>query len=356
MTSHGLSFLLCLLILFVQAHPCTAEPETKISPEAKRYLLRALRIIQKQAINNDKIDFALEKKKALKLAKDAKAPKDTYPAIRALLAKLPDRHSALVVPESEPVQAKGAADRRRPAQYKLPVPANQLQPSGRIISHGGQKVAYLLVPGLVTYEEAAIMQYAEGLRGILASLNKEEPAGWIVDLRRNTGGNNWPMLAALGPLLGHGVIGHFCSPKTKTCAWVYEDDKLSVTGSSRKWLPYPLSAAGGGNVEIRGLPPEAVLIGKNTISAGEIVAIAFKGHPGTRFFGEDTSGRTTAVKGYELTDHAVLFLAVEDDADRNGNRYPEGIHPDEYVMQNGQTQNDPVVESANNWILGKIAK
>lgn len=348
------TFLLVLLIISGQALACAAEHEAINASEAKRYLLRALRIIRKQAIYSNKINFAVEKKKALRLTKDARAPKDTYPVIRAVLAKLPGRHSALVIPESELAEAKVSADSRKSAQYKLPVPANQLSPAGQMLRHGAQNIGYLLVPGLIAYDEATLMHYAERLRSILAELNKAQPHGWIVDLRRNTGGNNWPMLAALGPLLGHGVIGHFCSPRAKTCAWIYEDDKISVTSSSRKWLPYPLSAAGGGEVQLCDFPPVAVLIGKNTISAGEIVAIAFKGRPNTRFFGENTAGLTTAVKGYELIDHAVLFLAVEEDADRNGNRYPDGIHPDELTMQGEQTQKDPVVESATNWISKRV--
>ena len=30
---------------------------------------------------------------------------------------------------------------------------------------------------------------------------------WIVDLRGNYGGNIWPMIAGVGPVLGEGIIG-----------------------------------------------------------------------------------------------------------------------------------------------------
>ena len=31
--------------------------------------------------------------------------------------------------------------------------------------------------------------------------------GWIVDLRTDGGGNMWPMMAGLGPILGEGIMG-----------------------------------------------------------------------------------------------------------------------------------------------------
>ena len=36
--------------------------------------------------------------------------------------------------------------------------------------------------------------------------------GWIVDLRGNGGGNMWPMLAGIGPILGEGIAGYFIDP------------------------------------------------------------------------------------------------------------------------------------------------
>ncbi len=346
MISFCLAFLFVVLMLLGQALPCLAEQKQSMSPAAKNYLLKALNIIKKQALNSESMDFNSQKLKALELARGAKTPQDTYPAIRHVLAELPDHHSALVVPQPAP---------ETPGRFKLPVPAKQLEPSGQIIE-GDHKVAYLLVPGLIAYDTADIMRYAERLRGILVKLENEKPEGWIVDLRSNTGGNNWPMLAALGPLFGSRVLGYFRCPKTKPHPWIYEDDKISVMDSSRRWLHSPISASRGGRLNIRELPPVAVLISRNTISAGEIVCIAFKGRPNTRFFGNDTCGLTTAVYPFELPDHAVLFLAVANDADRNGHCYPGGISPDQYIMQDTQGQKDSAVESARDWISSKIAE
>ncbi len=333
-----------------------AGEKAGISAEAKSYLLSAIKIIQTHAINRDKLDFKLERQKALELAKHARTPQDTYPAIRSLLGKLPDHHSALIIPV--PVSPENPATKGTSAWSRLPTPENQAPPSGKIISKDGKNFAYLLVPGLIANGEEAVMQYSEKLRSTMVDLSKSKPDGWMVDLRPNKGGNNWPMLAALGPLLGDGVIGHFCYKNRTRSAWVYKND--SITVSDGEWLGSPLSASKGGHLELEKPPPVAVLIGKDTNSAGEIVAIAFKGRPDTRFFGDNTCGRTTAVRGYELKDQAVLFLAIEDDADRNLKRYPDGVHPDEYIKQEkdergtsgSSVASDKVVETAANWLAG----
>jgi C-terminal processing protease CtpA/Prc len=45
--------------------------------------------------------------------------------------------------------------------------------------------------------------------------------GWIVDLRGNSGGNMWPMVAGIGPILGEGIIGHFVNSRDLWVAWEY---------------------------------------------------------------------------------------------------------------------------------------
>lgn len=341
-----------LLCLSNVGAPCHADTGENVHLSVEEYLLQALDIIGSQAIGRKHLDFDYEKQVALKRTKSAVNFEDTYPAIRAVLDKLPDRHSALVAPVLDPKSRMSKAGQSGSQRYKMPVPVNQLKPCGKVIKRQGKKFAYISVPGLVAYDLASLGNYATSLRRLIVEESKSSPSGWVVDLRRNTGGNNWPMLAALAPLLGDGTIGYFCSTTARSCAWILKDDELTVTESPRHWLDTPLSARSGGCVEIQNGMPVAILIGKNTISAGEIVAIAFKGRPNTKFFGEKTGGLTTAVQGFELVNHAVLFLAVEEDADRNGVLYPTGIEPDEILVQNSSVKGtDSVLTAATSWLL-----
>ena len=52
--------------------------------------------------------------------------------------------------------------------------------------------------------------------------------GWIVDLRSNGGGNLYPMLAALAPLLGPGPLLGYRDRHGRTDSWVIDDDGTVV--------------------------------------------------------------------------------------------------------------------------------
>jgi len=54
-------------------------------------------------------------------------------------------------------------------------------------------------------------------------------AGWIVDLRGNTGGNLWPMLASVGPILGEGVA---CGVSTANVGFQLGTGSLGLTVST----------------------------------------------------------------------------------------------------------------------------
>lgn len=46
--------------------------------------------------------------------------------------------------------------------------------------------------------------------------NRDDPAGWIVDLCGNGGGNMWPIIAGVGSVLGDDLLGFFISPTGRT--------------------------------------------------------------------------------------------------------------------------------------------
>jgi carboxyl-terminal processing protease len=54
--------------------------------------------------------------------------------------------------------------------------------------------------------------YAREVQGHLHQLEAAGARGWVIDLRRNDGGNMWPMLAGLTPLLGATDYGSFFDP------------------------------------------------------------------------------------------------------------------------------------------------
>lgn len=100
-------------------------------------------------------------------------------------------------------------------------------------------------------------------------------------------------------------------------------------------------------VVLPGVPPVAVLIDGGTASSGEAIAVAFRGRPDTRFFGEATFGVSNSTFPYKLSDGAELYLVIAVDLDRNGTEYNLGVQPDEEIPW---ASDDPVLHAALDWL------
>jgi carboxyl-terminal processing protease len=71
--------------------------------------------------------------------------------------------------------------------------------------------------------DVQFVAYETKLQKIIANLDKSHPVGWVVDLRGNVGGNMWPMLAGVGPVLGEGDdLGEFFTTEGHA-VWRYRD-------------------------------------------------------------------------------------------------------------------------------------
>jgi C-terminal processing protease CtpA/Prc len=194
-------------------------------------------------------------------------------------------------------------------------------------------------------------RYSEKLQRIIAELDSAQPSGWVVDLRGNVGGNMWPMLAGIGPVLGESLnLGGFLDISGAIATWSYHDGiaGLSINGNeSAQTGPLP-----GKPYRLRATPAVAVLVDSATGSSGEAVAIAFRGRARTRFFGGRTGGFSTVNQFFALADGAILNITVGVDIDRSGKVYLDGVSPDELLHGGAaiSSEKDPVVQAAINWL------
>ena len=171
------------------------------------------------------------------------------------------------------------------------------------------------------------------------------PCGWIVDLRDDPGGDDVPMLLSVGPIVGSGRVLGFRNDRGLTSYVSYRNGVLAGAGETSR---SPLFIS-----NFMPAPPVAILIGSSTISAGEAVAIAFRGRPNTRSFGEVTSGATGSPQSYDMPDGAVIRVSVARDVDRFGNTYDLGVVPD--VSISFAAGSGAVVEAANKWLSSTAA-
>jgi C-terminal processing protease CtpA/Prc len=161
--------------------------------------------------------------------------------------------------------------------------------------------------------------------------------GWIVDLRGNGGGNMWPMIAGVGPVLGEGIIGWIVYNNREYEREYRDGGALSLNEAFAQVAnPYTL---------LKPLPRVAVLTDGLVNSAGEAIAVYFKGRPETRSFGTPTCGHHHLLQGFVLSDRSTLSLTTAQHADRTKRLYGGPIAPDETIGNPEQ-----VVERAIAWL------
>lgn len=303
-----------------------------LSPKPSEYLSEVLNIIQRNALHRDSVDWPRVKKQAKRMATKAKNYGDCHSAIRFALDQLGDKHSLLVPASIAKVWSQGSLGGAK----NFPITSGEMLEG---------KYAYLTMPYFSSGNKENMVHFADQLHNLLERLDQANPQGWILDLRGNQGGNCWPMLAGIGPLLGQGVSGYFVYPQQERTpsAWFYEGGRAgegnkALTEVSR--IPYQLRQT---------LPPVAVLTGPSTASSGEVITVAFCKRPNTRSFGEPTAGLSTGNETYPLADGAMLVLTTSIYADREKVPYGKKIMPDE-LIEGATEENDVVLEAAKRWL------
>ena len=339
---------------------------TAITPDAAAFLDNAIDIMRQHALHAEGIDWVALRAEAFKRAGGAFNPIDTYPAIYWALVQLGDPGSHLRLPPGlypDQIallqQAEKEAEASAPAgtRTETPVPTpfvSRRLPEGHVVTAQGKKFGYVVLPRCSAKDNDGLLLYAADVRRILADLETQNPGGWIVDLRGNTGGNMWPMLTGIGPILGDGVVGSFVAADGNI-PWFYQDGKTGTRNpAGLETVSLTLEDA---PVLVTPSAPVAVLVDSSTASSAEAITIAFHGRPDTRFFGSRTAGKSTAVQPFKLDDGAELYLTTAIDADRTGKQFPDGFTPDEVFPSTTVMpleNNDPVVQAAQTWLVASI--
>ena len=187
-------------------------------------------------------------------------------------------------------------------------------------------------------DEKQIIAFQNNIQQKIKQVDKPSMRGWIVDLRGNFGGNMWPMLAGIGPLLSGDTVGYFVDPNENLSVWRYNQGKAINEGTIRTEIKdfYQLKKKN---------PIVAVLTDSVTASSGEAIAVAFKKRVNTKSFGGPTRGVSSGNEPFYLSDGSHVILTTTLFADRKLTKYGSSIEPDVKI-----TNNVELIKQAINWI------
>jgi len=282
----------------------------------------AINIIETNSIMRDSINWTDFKSAIFKQEEKVKSKEDRYRIIQIALKSLNDRHSFFIQPDPD-TNETSSADSNIRCEYKLL----------------NQKVGYINIPSCQG-DCTVVNMYVRQINLALEKLDKNQLSGWIIDLRTNGGGNMWPMVLGLGPLIGEGIFGYFVNPDNTYTPWLFHN---GVVFQGKDTMMYQARGLKLNNRDKK----IAVLINETTASAGEAVAISFIGKDKTRLFGCSTRGVSTANKGFPLSDGSCIVLTVSKMADRTKKIFGATIAPDEV---SSQCHGERLIEIASQWI------
>jgi hypothetical protein len=289
---------------------------------AQAYLSEILSIMRNNALTRNEVDWGNLESEVNQLAADAKSIRDTYPAITRALQLLNTNHSFLT-------SSSG---------FIITYPSTLRCDEELVFNQSADDdIGYIKVDGFASSDATESKEFATSIQARIALQDNASITGWIVDLRDNSGGNMWPMIAGLGPLFEGSILGHFIDPDEDIVSWGYQNG-ASYLGESRIVAvdkPYSLVVP---------LPQIAVLSSQRVASSGEATLIAFKKQFNVRTFGSDSCGLSTANSSFDLSDGSILFLTTAIMADREQQKYGGSVEVDQ------PTTSENTMEAAVTWL------
>ena len=270
------------------------------------YVRYCVKLPDGQALYADTPEWKATRDSILAAAKSLASMDEAHDAVSKAAAVAGGKHSRLVAPVTDT------------ASYE------EVAPQVKLLDGN---VAYVVVPAH-SGVKVSNTEYIDTILDFLQANN--DASGVVLDLRDNRGGNMYPMIAAVSPLLPDGVL-------------------LSFKGRKRTMpipLDYVLTTSNLGDVAIEKFPestPVAILINEWTASSGEATLLCFRGLDNVRTFGAPTAGYASANTMKNLADGYQLLITTSCDMARTGEVFcDDPIAPD--------VPTDTPLEDALAWI------
>ena len=272
------------------------------------YVKSSIRKMDKYALYADG-DWCTARKTYLSEAKTLDSFEDAHELVKRALAVAGGKHSTLLAPVTDTT----AYEELAPEAYMLDDGIAYV----KLPAHSGVKVS----DSVYTHTVLNFLQ------------SHLDASGVVIDLRDNRGGNMYPMISAVAPLLPDGTLLRFKTRK----------------GTSLNTLEFVLRSSGLNQADISKFPegtPVAILINDWTGSSGEATLLCFRGLENTRTFGIPTAGYASANLTFPMADDYLLIITTGCDVARTGEVFcDDPITPD--------VETETPLEDAVAWIQNK---
>jgi carboxyl-terminal processing protease len=313
-----------------------------IVDSVKSYLDQSLNIIEANALNSKKVNWKKLRENVYDRASGAKRYEDVLSIYPYIFEQIDDHHGSLKYKNKT-----YSWDKTDGASVNNTIRAATKKYSSVRSEKIGKDIGYILIPGNNDFRGQHMDSISRVIKNAIAKINDKNIKGWIIDLRINTGGNMYPMIAGLTEFLGEGRVGGFITSTHEPDGdWIIKDGTFYVDSVKVTPIKY-------GGYPIKRDAPIAILISGNTASSGEMLAITTIGRFKSILIGEQTGGYTTTNLGFKLNEYSGLNLAVDYASDRNGKVYPKNINPD-ILVSNGDNfeslNKDEKVKKAISWL------
>ena len=306
----------------------------------ERFLDSAIRIMQQHSMFSSKVNWKTVKDRVKILAKEAKTYAETAMALHYAFNQLGDKHGYLVI-DGKPYRNTTFAAAPSRVNENMKLAASK---GARIYKGTVEKnIAYLSIPIFNNQSKTGTDAFAQRLQDSLCSVLSPKTKGLILDLRLNAGGFTQAMIVGVSNVFGNQSPS---SKKAYVGDWKIENYGIDLNDTFR----IQLQKQCGDYTKL----PVAILIGPQTASAGEFVALGFTTRKKTILIGEKTAGYTSGNNGFMLPGKSNGIVVAEDYAiDKNGKVYTDGIDPDITVVGGDDffnRVNDKKIKAAVKWL------
>ena len=332
-----------LVLVFVFLMLNTSQGQ--LADSIKNYIDTSLLILEKNSLYGKKLNWIKTRKQVYDAAANARTKVQTFNALKIAFDALGDKHAAYYQYDDQYRLANPALMDRYSDSIKA-----AWQKGPRILNQMIDGIAYISIPFIGVGKQEDIDKYANRIYDAVLALEKNNPTGWIIDLRLNGGGNIRPMLAGLAMFFSDGIVSYYIDRDGKaTDEAAFNAGDFTIDGvkqaTVKNKVPYfnPLKTA--------------VLIGAGTASSGEGVAVVFRQRKNTRLFGQPSAGMANATNGFVFNDKQSYFLiSTAYIGNKKKQQLPESIQPDVTVVPNDAFSDvnvDHVVKAAIEWLRKK---